>query len=131
MTEDAVHEFILDGLKEGKDRDDITQELLGAGVDKETIMRLLPIADNEHLTSLMTGEESLPKFKINRRIIGYFLMYLGVAVTLGTYYFSDNLYVIWYGPILAGVGLLVRSKRLNREDSRSRFSRSPYDVWRK
>ena len=47
---------------------------------------------------------------LNYKILGYTFLTVGLGVTLGTFLFSKNVFVVAYGAVLFGVYVLFRRK---------------------
>ena len=124
-------ERIVDQLNKGIDRDLIKQNLHAEGLNDEKIDEMMAIADNEHLNQIISGENAAAPSTSWNKIIGYGMMFLGLGVSVGTYFLSESIYVIWYGPVLAGFGFFVKNRRSNKEDARTYFGESPYNKWRR
>ncbi|MEL6561407.1 MAG: hypothetical protein AAFQ94_24680 [Bacteroidota bacterium] len=125
-------ELIIDDLKAGKDHTEIKQDLLNTGVDEAIAAALIKTADSIYLDDLLV-RQPVRKPLISRKTIGVLLIFLGVMVTIFTYIRADDeggVYVIWYGPVLAGIGFLTARSKSRLQAIRETF-KSPYDKWRR
>ena len=129
---EAKIELIIEELKSGKDHSEIKQGLLNSGVDEAIAAALIKTADSIYLDDLLV-KQPVRKPIISRKTSGMLLIFLGVVVTIFTYIRADDdggVYVIWYGPVLAGIGFLTARSKSRLQAIRETF-KSPYDKWRR
>lgn len=125
-------ELIIDDLKSGKDHTEIMQELLKDGYEETIAAALIKTADRIYLDDLLIGQPD-HKPLISRSTIGILMIAIGVLVTVFTYLEAignGGMYVIWYGPILVGIGFLTAGNKSRLKAIRETF-KSPYDKWRR
>lgn len=94
-----------------KDFGQVRADLKTLGHEDEYIDQVIRYIDNK----LIGGDFQKVNKGLNREYfyVGLFLLVAGLISTLGTYFgFIDtgNIFVITYGPIIAGLGLVIRFK---------------------
>ncbi|MCE7990732.1 MAG: hypothetical protein HEP71_02080 [Roseivirga sp.] len=92
-----------------KDFGQVRADLKTLGHEDEYIDQVIRYIDNK----LIAGDFQKVGKKLNREYfyVGIFLLAAGLISTLGTYFGIidiGNVYVITYGPIAAGLGLIVK-----------------------
>ncbi len=129
---DGQIEEIITLLKSGMDHSEIKKMLLEQGCDEEIASALIKQADSFYLDDLMIGKPEA-KPLLSRSMVGVLMIFVGVSVTILTYLGAigyGGVYVFWYGPVLAGIGMLTARSGSRLKDIRNTF-RSPYDRWKK
>ncbi|MFY0592285.1 hypothetical protein [Roseivirga sp.] len=114
MDKSKLIDFALEEARKGRDFGEIRKELAQLGLEEKEISEVLRYVDNHLLNKALDGS-----YKSHRReyfLVGCFLLIIGIGITLGTYFgliSMGNNYLVSYGPIAAGLGLIV-SNRSNR-----------------
>ena len=120
-------EYILSQKKKGKDHSAIYKELEEEDIDSLEIRKLMREADGIFLDSLLEKKETIQL--VSNKTKGTWLIFLGIVVTvvslLYAFEFGGGFYIILFGPIISGGGLL--SNKSKRNDS---FFKSPFSNWK-
>tara|TARA_R110002049_G_scaffold258761_4_gene434547 strand:- start:2365 stop:2718 length:354 start_codon:yes stop_codon:yes gene_type:complete len=110
---DDLVSFYLDKKRKGMDFSEIDRELKAKNINQEKITFIVRAIDKEIVKELTTKSNSIKSSEVI--YIGYFLLTIGLIFTVGTYsgYInSGNHYLLLYGPILAGVGLIFKGMNM-------------------
>lgn len=124
--------YVLSEKKKGRDHSDIKKELNNSGLSDERVQHIMKEADSIYLNSLIVERKPLFQLKPNKKLLGIFLIVIGVLVTTLTYAGIIDLggtYIIFYGPILVGIALWSKDAT-TRIHKRRNNSHNPYRKWR-
>ena len=106
------------------DFSEIRRQLKDRNIDEEGIKHIIREIDDKILSQV---DELSSKSKLNSQFfIGIFLFTIGLFLTVGTYFGLvnfGNYFIIAYGPIFAGLGMMINSKanRTNFFDRKDRI----------
>lgn len=129
--EDLV-DYCLLQKRDGVDYTLLRNKLRSKGLDHDTIEVVLRECDNRYLEEIKPGERQPGILDRFRPIVARFLIYTGILVTVFSLVapeFFGGFMVIWYGPVLAGLGMLT-SRRGRRFFNKSPFFQSSIRRWR-
>ena len=112
MKLDELTEYYLERKQEGMSFSTIRIELEEKNISNNDIKFIIREIDDKLLTQI---SESSEKMKTNSQlVIGVFLFSGGMLASLGTYLGwinMGNYFIVAYGPIFVGLGMIVSSKR--------------------
>ncbi|OEK04914.1 hypothetical protein [Roseivirga misakiensis] len=114
MDKKKILEYALEEAKNGKDFGEIRSDLSQFGLADKEVTEIIKYVDNQLMNDALRG--SVKSHKREYFLVGCFLLIIGLFITLGTYLgiiSMGNSYLISYGPIIAGLGLIV-TNRSNR-----------------
>ncbi len=123
--------YVVEQKQNGREHSDLRKELVANGWHEKEVKLILNLADEIYFNNLEKQKKKLLKF--NTKIYAYFLILFGVTFTLLSHkgiFSLGNYYIIFYGPIVAGIGLLTYDKRKNTNHRQQKL-KSPYNVWQK
>ena len=129
MEEDFnIIEYIISEKEKGKSFDEIRGYLKEQKLNPDEINDLIRRADDIFLSRLYHKQ---PKFnlQLDSKLFGYVLIAIGLSVTTFTYLNPmgiGNYYIIMYGPIVAGLGILAK----NRVSKKRPMLKSNYSKWK-
>lgn len=110
--------------REGKDFSEIRRELKSQRYNDDEIASIVRLID----AKLIPEADSVFHYEERNyaKLIGIGLIAVGVLVTLYTFAIADKTggkYVLFYGPVLSGIGLIFtkKRKRSTRFEKPSRF----------
>lgn len=129
--EDLV-DYCMIEKQSGTDYSLLRDKLRAKGLDQETIQIVLQECDDRLLEQLQTNSTSFNLLDRLKPLAGRFMIYLGIVVTVVSYLMADEnggVYVIWYGPVLSGIGI-VTTRKARKFLSRDSFFASPFQRWR-
>ena len=106
----------LDAFKSGKDRLEVKATLQALGLSQEEQEAALKEADDLHMNDLISSQSKPPLIPL--KVKAYLLIILGVGLSLATYTGLIDLrggFILWYGPPIAGLGMLTYDRREKRK----------------
>lgn len=130
MNFEADIQAALSQLQAGKEFSEIRKHLTAKGFNEDEIRQILRATDNVFLDSVRVKDK--PQFfSMNKTAIAYGLFILGAGISISSFVFADTMggYVIYHGPIIAGMTMIAMEKRKKLESKRKSLG-SPYDKWR-
>jgi hypothetical protein len=106
---DLIDRLTREIASEEKDFAQARAELKELGYDDDYIDYLIRYIDSK----LISGDYNKVTRGLGREYfyVGLFLLIAGLAATLGTYFGlinTGNMFIITYGPIIVGLGLVIR-----------------------
>lgn len=119
-----LEEYYFEKKRDGMDFSEIRRELRDRNIGEDDIKQIIREIDDKILSQ---AEELSSKSKLNSQFfIGVFLFTIGLFLTIGKYFGLVNLgnyFIIAYGPIFAGLGMMINSKanRTNFFDRKDRI----------
>ena len=116
-------QYTLAEKKKGREYDAIRRDLRARGCEEDEIKTIIREADDLFLDSLR-GKDDKPLFKINYKLYGYGLIFLGSGFTFLTYTGIINLgdsFVILYGPVVSGIALIGYGAKKNIQEQKEKF----------
>lgn len=121
MNLDELETYYLQKKLDGADYSTIRKELKEKGLPMEDISRIIDAIDTK-IVSGMFSKQGRSEMSATM-VIGFLLLVGGCVLTFGTYFkWIDlgNYYVISYGPIITGIGMMAgasakRSTMFNRK----------------
>ncbi len=122
-------EFTLREKRLDRSYADIKKDLKSKGWSDIEIKEIVKDADHELLDSLI--EPVKVRRKINNKLLGWFLIITGMAVTISTYIGVvdlGNSFILLYGPVLSGLALLSKDARDRSKNSKFRRDRGKNQV---
>ncbi len=122
-----IVDYIISEKESGKSYTEIRAYLRDQKLSESEINDLIYASDHILLNKLANKESRLPQ--ISNKTIGYILIFMGVFVTIYTFIKAEELggyYVLFYGPVITGLGLLSN----NRKSKRKRVLRSSFSSWK-
>lgn len=133
-------DFCVQQKLEGKDYTHIREGLRAEGYTDKEIQSIIRKTDDivlEHITN-PDEKQSIFEKLLDNNVIGLGLILLGLIVFLVTHTYTEGkLLVIWYGPVIAGIGFwLMRGRKTSTGKKKlaqprpSEFFKSKYDRWR-
>lgn len=128
---DPKVQYTLAEKQKGREYDAIRRDLRARGCEEDEIGKIIREADDLFLDSLLEEKEE-PLFKLNYKLTGYGLIILGSGVTFLTYtgiIDLGNIYLIFYGPVISGIGMIGYDARKGIKEKRKKF-RSPFSKWK-
>lgn len=128
MTEAQI-QYCVEQKQAGKSFGELKQEMLSKGMTETEILALFKEADKQVLEEV----HQVPKkgFSLPQGLLGYALMFLGVGLTLfSVMVMNGSGFIFWYGPILAGSGILMRLRSQKLRQTRDRMRSKSGSLWR-
>ncbi|MBO3697635.1 hypothetical protein [Roseivirga sp. E12] len=111
MDKGKLIDYCLEEARKGKDFGTLREELQAFNLEPQEINQIIKYVDDNLLTNALHGA-----YKSHRReylMVGWFLLIVGVLATVLTYTGVINMgdsYLIVYGPIIVGLGLIVGNR---------------------
>ncbi|OEK00629.1 hypothetical protein BFP97_03520 [Roseivirga sp. 4D4] len=108
MDKKKLLDYCLEEARNGKDFGTLREELRAFELQPKEIDQIIKYVDDHLLNQAFSGAR-----RSHRReylMVGWFLLIVGVLATVLTYTGVINMgdsYLIVYGPIIAGLGLIV------------------------
>lgn len=115
-TENELIEYFINEKRNGMDYSKINEILTSKNIDKNIIKSIIQKIDNQIL-----NDEKLIIKKLRAKeliFVGFFIAITGLFITIGTYTGIINMgnsFLLMYGPILAGIGIISSSWRNYRK----------------
>jgi hypothetical protein len=128
MTQAQI-EYCVDQKHAGKSFGELKKEFLTKGMSEAEIIVLFKEADKHVLEEV----HQAPKkgFSLPQGLLGYTLMFLGLGLTLFSFLaMNGSGFIFWYGPILAGSGILMRLRSQKLRQTRDRIRSKSGSIWR-
>lgn len=103
--------YCLEEAKNGKDLDELRKELKQFELEDDDISQIIKYVDNKLINDALTGAHK--SHKKEYYLIGWFLFVTGLFITIATYIGLINMgnsYIISFGPIIAGLALIVSNR---------------------
>lgn len=111
MDKGKLIDYCLEEARNGKDFGTLRDELKAFNLEPKEIDQIIKYVDDNLLNNALQGAH-----KSHRReylMVGWFLLIVGVLATILSYTgiidMGDS-YLIVYGPIIAGIGLIVGNR---------------------
>lgn len=122
MTKSEIIDHYISEVANGMDFQQVRNQLSKAGFEQEEISQMIKVIDNH----LIHVDLSKSNRSVKREYfwVGVFLFSLGIISTLITFFGIVNMgsnFLIVYGPIIAGLGLMVYGRS---EFKAKKFKRS-------
>ncbi len=121
-------QFVIQRKQGGDSFTDIRMELQNQGLEAEYVSEIIKEADEQLLNGMIAASE---RKQLNwARPVGYLLILIGAGFSIAiSFGFTPikGVHVLWYGPILSGLGLMyydnkrrVAERRRQRRGSKFR-----------
>lgn len=111
MNRQKILDYCLDEAKNGKDFGQLRKELKELGLADDEINEFISYVDNQMINEALKGTQRNSKKEYY--LMGWFLLAVGAFITITTYtgvISMGNSYIISFGPIIAGLGLIVSNR---------------------
>lgn len=126
----ALVDYCVEQKLAGKSYSELKVELLSREVDEEEIKSIFKEADREVLSDVKVEPKSMSI--LPQGFLAHTLMFLGLALTLASIFLMNGSGIIFfYGPILAGSGLLMRLRNQKLRDRRTKLRSNSNSMWKR
>lgn len=125
----ALVAYCVEQKLAGKNYSELKVELASRGLTDSEIKSIFKEADREVLSDVKVEPKAMSV--LPQGFLAHTLMFLGLALTLASIFFMNGSGVVFfYGPILAGSGLLMRLRNQKLRDRRTKLRSNSSSMWK-